>query len=203
MIFCTILFFLIPVADLIVLKFAQKPSYTLYTHLCLTLLGAYYYVYFYHAVLTEKIHSVRLLLVVVCVICGIVIYITDLMLKNMILHDVLILDWRYYFSPKKGMHIYVLLSLLIACGEELVFRLPICVFPVDKLVLLLLSSVTYGIVHLFFSRYDACSKIVLGLLLAICVMWTKSIYVSFIIHSVYNIASCSCGGLEIFRKVHK
>lgn len=194
MILCIILFLLVSVADLVVLRFAQKPSYTLYTHFCLIFFGACYYVYTYHINLIEKIHSVRLLSVIICVICGTVIYITDLMLKNIILHDVLILDWKYYFRPKKRMHISILLSLLVACGEELVFRLPICVFPAHKLILLLLSSVAYGIVHLFFSRYDACSKIIIGLLLASCVICSENIYNAFIIHIVYNILICFCGG---------
>ena len=93
--------FLIPIADLIVLKFAQKLSYTLYMHFCLTLLGACYCIYSYHTVLIKQIYSVRLLLMAISGICGIMIYVIDLALKNIILHDVLIIDWRYYFAPRK------------------------------------------------------------------------------------------------------
>lgn len=84
----------------------------------------------------------------------------------------------------------------MAYGEELIFRLPICMFPRQKFALLLIGAVMYGVTHLFFSRYDVCSKIVLGLLFGISVIWTKNVYVAIMMHTAYNVILVFFGGLD-------
>lgn len=199
MIFCIIMIFLIPVVDLIMMKFTEVLSHTLCAHFFLVLFGVCGYVYMYSIILIEQLYSIHLIPAIFCVVCGILIYILDLAVKNMILHEVLILDWLYYFRPKKQMYISVLISLLIGCSEELIFRLPICVFSANQLILLVIGMVTYGIVHLFYSRYDAYSKIIFGLVFGICVILMKNIYYSMIMHAVYNILVGLFGGKDYYN----
>lgn len=196
MILCIILILLIPAADLTVLRFVPKHSYTLYTHLCLVVFGDICCMYMHYTFLLEQLMTIYSLLLIICAVCGITIYIVDLAVKNIIQNDVLILDWKYYFCPKKKLHLSVVFSVLIACGEEVIFRLPICVFAEQKFLLLFVGSIAYGIVHLFFSRYDACSKIVLGLLFGIIAILMKNIFCAVVVHAIYNILAGFFGGTD-------
>ena len=51
----------------------------------------------------------------------------------------------------------------------------------------------------FFSRYDACSKIVLGLLFGIIAMLMKNIFYAVVVHAIYNILAGFFGGTDYVK----
>ena len=116
-------------------------------------------------------------------------YVSENMIFNVIFDDVLVLDLNYYFGGKLD-KIQFMISLPIAFLEECAFRLPLIVY-VDQgseyvWLLIIVSSILFGINHLFFSKYNAVSKCVLGVILAVITIYGESILVTIVLHIIYN-----------------
>ena len=199
MILCVLLFLLILVVEYIVQKCANEYRASLITHVCLISMGAFFMLYQYSALLMQSTASLQPIPSIVCGVVGVMIYVVDLAVKNMILNDVLILDIKYYFTPKKNQYFVVVLSLIIACGEELAFRLPLCEINTYTQIVLIVGSVVYGMTHIYFSKYDMISKIIFGFILGIVCLGLKNMLYALIIHIVYNMAVGLFGGLNFTK----
>ncbi|WP_407922707.1 CPBP family intramembrane glutamic endopeptidase [Anaerococcus urinomassiliensis] len=121
----------------------------------------------------------------------------DLLIKNIILNDILILDFKFYTSFNNISILRLIFSLIISIGEEFIFRFPIGQFEIVRGgLLLIVGSISFGIIHFYFSKYDGLSKIVIGLIFGTIILLTKNIYYSIITHITYNIAIELFGGIN-------
>ena len=195
MIICVLLFLLFPAAEIPLLKITGKKTAVLAVHVALIILAAGYLVFRHSDSFTRGITFLQLIPAGICILAGIAIYILDLALKNIILNDVLILDPKYYFSTKKEAFLPTVLSVILALGEELVFRFPLCLFDKGIGIMFLIGSLAFGCIHLFFSKYDMTSKCVLGLILGIIAM--KTYIYAVIVHIIYNICVGLFGGMDL------
>ncbi|AIS51584.1 abortive infection protein [Thermoanaerobacter kivui] len=128
--------------------------------------------------------SITILLVVS--ITSLVYYVLDFMLINIIKSDVLILDIAYYFKGRVKM-LEFLTSVIIGILEELVFRLYLIESSIKmEFLLLILSSMCFSMVHIFFSKYDVLSKMVMGLVLGYIFIQTHNILYPITFHMIYN-----------------
>ncbi|MFA9555702.1 CPBP family intramembrane glutamic endopeptidase [Evansella sp. AB-rgal1] len=117
---------------------------------------------------------------------GILFYIVDLIILNMIKHNVILLDFAYMLKGRVNIKA-LLISFVIGLQEEILFRYFLFMeggFSI--IILLLISSILFGINHLTFSKYDMFSKMVLGLVCGIIFILTRNILLSIVLHLVYN-----------------
>lgn len=119
-------------------------------------------------------------------VISIVIYIIDLLSINIVKNDILILDWKYYFKGKVN-KIKFFISFVISIMEEIVFRMWILDGTISIFYSLILSSICFGIVHIFFSKYDCVSKAIFGLILGVIYIYTGNIIYTIITHIFYNL----------------
>ncbi|PFO82326.1 hypothetical protein COJ77_12760 [Bacillus cereus] len=127
-----------------------------------------------------------LFIIVVVSILAILFFITDFIVLNMIINKVLILDFPYFFKGKVQI-IAFLISLLIAIQEEFLFRYYLfqeSSYP--SIFLLLIGSVSFGVIHIVFSKYDIFSKTFLGFVCGVIFLLTNSILFSILFHIIYN-----------------
>ncbi|WP_407656421.1 CPBP family intramembrane glutamic endopeptidase [Massilibacterium senegalense] len=98
----------------------------------------------------------------------------------------MLLDIPYIFKGKT--HLYpFFISSMIAILEELLFRYYLFTaldFP--HLPLLIISSIFFGILHLFFSVYDVFSKTMLSLVCGIIFLVYGSVLYPILFHVIYN-----------------
>lgn len=190
-------FFLILIIESLTLKLVKTQSTVLLIHIGFITAGAVFILMKHPKILLLYAENLKIIPAFVCIVFGVMVYVIDLAIKNILTNDVLIVDLKYYFTIKKQEYLSVMLSLVIAFGEEIVFHFPICI--VSGISLLLLGSITYGISHRFFSVYDMFSKIVFGVILGLLGFYTKNALYAVIVHIVYNIAVGIFGGLNIRR----
>lgn len=115
-------------------------------------------------------------------------YCIETMFVNMIVKQVLILDWRFYFKGKIDF-IGLIISTPLLIMEEIVFRLPIINVSSEtniKVLLLVFSSICFGAVHLFFSKHDAIAKVFLGLVMSFIFVISGNIIITIFMHLIYN-----------------
>lgn len=197
MIICFLLFFLIPTAEIMFLNISKKKETVLAIHIAMVALTAGYLIFRYINTFREGLSSLQLKPVGICILVGLAVYILDLALKNIILNDVLILDPKYYFYPKKKAFLPTILSVILAFGEEVVFRFPLCLFETGIGALFLIGSLSFGCIHLFFSKYDMTSKCILGLILGITCIAMKTYAYAAVVHIIYNISVGLFGGMNL------
>lgn len=203
MIFSIVTIVLISILDLISFRFGIK--YALYAHVLLMMIGVAAQMRFCNDFM-EQLKKVHIPIIISCAVIGLMIYIADLAIKNMYFQNVIILDWKYYFSGKKITNLSMPCSLAIAVCEEIVFRFPVSLFVEQKMIFLFLGSCAYGIVHSFFSKYDAISKTVIGLILGVSIAVTDNIFYLMVAHATYNVLVGFFGGSNraaILRKSQK
>lgn len=133
----------------------------------------------------RDINSLNLYKCILMVLISIVIYMVDLLCVNIVKNDAIILDFKYYFKGKVN-DIKFLISVFITIMEELVFRMWLLAIKDKMYLYLIISSVCFGLVHIFFSKYDCISKIILGMILGIIYIYTENIIYSIIMHLFYN-----------------
>lgn len=134
------------------------------------------------------VESIRLLKKYICIMMvfiSILIYIIDYAILNIVKNDTLILDLKYYFTGSIN-KINFFISCMFALMEEIVFRLFLIKVEEHLILILIFTSICFGIIHYFFSKYDCFSKCVLGLILGIILIITKNIIYLAIVHIVYN-----------------
>ncbi|MFZ5354002.1 MAG: CPBP family intramembrane glutamic endopeptidase [Bacillota bacterium] len=129
------------------------------------------------------INIYKLLLII---LVAVLFFMADFFIYNMLTNKIILIDIRYYFSGKLNFYKYSV-SLVFTIMEELLFRF----FLLEELgtgfLIILLSGISFGVTHIFFSRYDVFSKTFLGLLCAIAYAFTGSIVFSIVLHGTYNI----------------
>lgn len=196
MILSIVFIWLVPIVDFIVGKFLRTRYHVIYIHFGQMVFIMLANVYQYYPILINQFQLLNFLMIFGCISVSILVYLVDLIVKNMILNDILILDWKYYFRLTNKKQRSLWLSMLIACGEELIFRFPLLIFPEQWRIVFFSGFIAYGSAHLFFLRYDMWSKMALGALLGASVIWTQNIYVAIVIHGVYNFIVILFGGVE-------
>lgn len=123
----------------------------------------------------------------IVVILGMVFFVVDFIVLNMIKKKVLILDFLYILKGKLQWRVF-LLSSFIAIFEEILFRYYTLTSEAMPLILLLIiSSLSFGLVHIFFSTYDIFSKTVLGFVCGILFLLTDHILFPIVFHVTYNL----------------
>lgn len=123
---------------------------------------------------------------IVVSILAIVFFIADFIVLNIITNNVLILDFLYFFKGRVQI-ISFLISLLIAIQEEFLFRYYLFQESgYSSLFLLLIGSVSFGVIHIVFSKYDIFSKTFLGFVCGVIFLLTNSILFSILFHIIYN-----------------
>lgn len=119
----------------------------------------------------------------------IIFYVCEKMLSNVIFNKVLVLDIKYYFGGRLDTLQFVI-SIPIALLEECAFRLPLIIYNnqgyKNILFIIIVTSFLFGINHLFFSKYNAVSKYVLGVILAIISIYGELIITAIVLHIIYN-----------------
>ncbi|MBO0481263.1 CPBP family intramembrane metalloprotease [Enterococcus sp. MSG2901] len=111
---------------------------------------------------------------------------------NIIINKTIILDVKYYITGKLNI-VKFLFSIPIMTIEELAFRLPIIFDNASHLSCwsyLIISSFTFGSVHIFFSKQDLVSKTILGFILGFTMIETQNIIFSIVLHLFYNFLAC-------------
>ena len=53
--------------------------------------------------------------------------------------------------------------------------------------LLFAGTLSFGLAHIFFSKYDVASKMIIGILLGIISIVSHNVFHAIIIHAVYNL----------------
>ena len=195
MIIIVLIYIFIPVIELLTLELTKKHKIVFKIHLCFISIVSM--IMLFKILKTEEncIMDMNFIFVLICLIIGVAIYVFDLAIKNIIQNDVLILDPSYYFTQNNERYLSIFISVVIACTEEMTFRAPLCIYNQQRVLLLVIGSVSFGCLHLFFSKYDAASKIVLGIVLGlICVIMNNFVY-SIIVHIIYNILIGIFGGV--------
>lgn len=158
------------------------------------ILRVYYFIMIFSSILIG-IHSfqsvekiIRIPNIYLCAIMGviaIIIYIIDFAVLNMVKNDTLILDFKYYFKGNIN-KVKFLISSLFSIMEEIVFRTALVEIEKYIVIYLLISSISFGLIHIFFSKYDCFSKFILGIILGIICLVTKSLIYPMIVHVIYN-----------------
>lgn len=117
----------------------------------------------------------------------VIFYCSELLLANAVMNKMLILDYRFYFTGKVEFS-KMLTSLPILIMEEAVFRLPI-ISALEAYPWLFcgITSLSFGLVHLFFSKQNMISKVFLGLLLGYTILISKNVYLVVLMHGTYNL----------------
>ena len=193
-----ILFFILfPLIQRILDKLINSRMVVLVVHSIMTTTIAAYILLRYMMQFIVEATNTKFILCLVFIIIGFLIYMMDLLIKNIILNDILILDIKFYTSFNNISILRLIFSLIISIGEELIFRFPISQFEVVRGgLLLIVGSISFGIIHFYFSKYDGLSKIFIGLIFGIISFLTKNIYYSIIAHITYNIAVELFGGIN-------
>ena len=195
-----LIFLVFPLVQRMLDKLIHSRIVVLAAHILMTTSLALYIVLRYKMELIMQAMNVEFLLCVGFIIIGFLIYMVDLLIKNILLNDLLILDIKFYTSFNNISILRLILSLIISIGEEFIFRFPISQLEFVKGGLLfMLGSISFGIIHFYFSKYDGLSKIVIGLIFGMIVLITKNIYYSIIVHITYNIAIELFGGVNTRR----
>ena len=136
-------------------------------------------------IILKSIQSLNLCICIIMIFFSIIIYIIDFFILNIIENNVLILDFKYYFRGKID-KVKFLISCLFAVMEEVVFRMLLIGIENNKIFFLLITSICFGIIHRFFSKYDCFSKFVLGMILGIISIMTENLIYPMMIHIIYN-----------------
>lgn len=192
-----LIFFIIPTIELFVNKFIRSRIVVLVSYFAfITTVATLIIICNLYALKSEFV-NVKILSVLLCVLLGIFLYVIDLVIKNIVLNDVLILDFTYYFSFNRETSFKILLSVLIAFEEELIFRFPLCLFERISFFLLFAGTLSFGLAHIFFSKYDVASKMIIGILLGIISIVSHNVFHAIIIHAVYNLIVGICGGINL------
>ena len=93
-----LIFFIIPTIELFVNKFIRSRIVVLGSYFAfITTIATLIIICNLYALKSEFV-NVKILSVLLCVLLGIFLYVIDLAIKNIVLNDVLILDFTYYFS---------------------------------------------------------------------------------------------------------
>lgn len=127
----------------------------------------------------------RLSTAIIMICISLVIYVIDFVVLNIVKNDVLILDFFYFFKGRVN-KLQFLFSFIISIIEEIAFRSWLLKTDEKIWVCVALSSICFGIAHVFFSKYDIISKTILGIILAIIYVKSGNILYSVIVHVTYN-----------------
>lgn len=71
--------------------------------------------------------------------------------------------------------------------EEVFFRKIILNYFVNNFIFLIVGSLFFGAVHVYFSKKDVFFKSILGFMLSIIYIRTENLYVTLFLHLVYNL----------------
>ena len=70
--------------------------------------------------------------------------------------------------------------------EEIVFRGSLLEIENYFIIYILISSISFGIIHIYFSKYDCFSKFIFGVILGTICLISHSIICCIIVHVTYN-----------------
>lgn len=139
-----------------------------------------------------------LITIMIFFVLGLLFYIIDFIVLNMIKNKIIILDISYILRGKASITIYIT-SFLILCLEEILFRYYVYLNAYNFTVFFLISgSVCFGFVHIKFSRYDMFSKFFLGILCSIIFLLSNNILFSITFHATYSFFTLKNKNLSIF-----
>ncbi len=127
------------------------------------------------------------------IIIGIVVIAIFYVLEKMMLvalenDNTIVIDYRFYFKGRLE-KVSFLFSVPVLVLEEMVFRWPLESSELTNIttaILIVISSVSFGMIHVVFSKYDRQSKIILGLILSISMLIFKNVLIVILMHLFYN-----------------
>lgn len=122
---------------------------------------------------------------IIMIFIAVGIYSTDFLIFNMIKHDMLILDIKYYFKGNINKSKFAI-SCIFTVMEEIVFRVPLVHLENYSIIYILVSSISFGIIHIYFSKYDCFSKFIFGVILGSICLISHSLICCIIVHVTYN-----------------
>lgn len=133
---------------------------------------------------TVSLKTIFILLFII--LLAVVYFMLDFIVFNMIRNNVLLLDLPYILKGKLRF-IPFIISFMISILEELLFRFYLLQESNPYLfVYLMIGSISFGLVHIAFSKYDLYSKMVLGLVCGVLLIVSKNILYPIVFHCVYN-----------------
>lgn len=130
--------------------------------------------------------STVILGLILVAIVALVFSILDFMVFTIVTQRLLLVDFKYLLSGRLIFDRF-LISSAVGLLEEGFFRYYTLELLGFRLPALLLGSALFGLVHGVFSRYDAASKTVLGLLCGLIYMTSGSLIFAIFFHTAYNL----------------
>lgn len=123
---------------------------------------------------------------ILLILVGAIVFFTvDFIVRFLLSQHTLLLDFKYLLSGRVKISSF-LIGVVISIMEEGFFRYYMFEVLGFTLSTILISSVSFGAVHLVFSRYDLISKMVLGLFCGLIYILTRNLMHVILFHITYN-----------------